>query len=463
MGFYYKPETGWAADFIPFWWDGAFQLFYLHDYRDVERCGEGTPWFRISTKDFVHFQEHGEMLPRGGMEEQDLYVFTGSVIRAQGRFHIFYTGHNPHLRAQGLPEQAVMHAVSDDLDHWIKIPEDTFFSPAELGYEPHDWRDPFVFFDDADGLYHMLLAARRTDGPATRRGCTAHCTSPDLKSWTVAEPLWAPDSYFTHECPDLFRMGDWYYLIYSEFSDIKRTRYVMSRSLYGPWVAPEDDVFDTGLYYAAKSFADESGRYLFGWHATKSGDCDAGAIQWGGNLVVHQLGQRADGTLYTREPGALRAYWGDGQLLQKEVLLDRADGMELRTLCALPECCRLTCEARFADKTRLFGLRVHGDAQSDTGYGLFFYPAARSLSIDVLPNQQWGQYYARSLTRILPMQPDHPLRLTLTLDGSMLTLYADDQVAFSARMYDLKGAELALFVQHGAARFENLRLYLPRG
>ena len=68
------------------------------------------------------------MLTRGTAEEQDLYVFTGCVMEAGGTFHIFYTGHNPHFRKSGKPEQAVMHAASTDLDHWRKMPEHTFFA-----------------------------------------------------------------------------------------------------------------------------------------------------------------------------------------------------------------------------------------------------------------------------------------------------------------------------------------------
>ena len=112
---FYQPPVGYAADFIPYYENGTYYLFYLQDYRDTEHYGEGTPWFLITTQDFVHFTEYGEVLPRGTAEEQDLYVFTGSVTRIGDRYHIYYTGHNPHFRAQGKPEQGVMHAVSDDL------------------------------------------------------------------------------------------------------------------------------------------------------------------------------------------------------------------------------------------------------------------------------------------------------------------------------------------------------------
>ncbi len=97
------------------------------------------------TADFIEFEEYGEVLPRGSQDEQDLYVYTGSVYKErQGKYHIFYTGHNPHFRAQGKPQQAVMHAVSHNLIDWIKVPEDRFYAPTDQ-YEMHDWRDPFVF------------------------------------------------------------------------------------------------------------------------------------------------------------------------------------------------------------------------------------------------------------------------------------------------------------------------------
>ena len=62
--------------------------------------------------------------------------------------------------------------------------------------------------DERTGEYLMLLAARRGDGPENRRGCIAVAASADLEHWEIREPFWSPDLYYTHECPDLFRVGD---------------------------------------------------------------------------------------------------------------------------------------------------------------------------------------------------------------------------------------------------------------
>ena len=152
---FYKPENFWAADPIPYYENGVFHIFYLLDYRNPEKYGEGTPWFKVTTKDFIHFEDHGEMLKRGTSKEYDMYVFTGSVIKYKNKYHIFYTGHNTKMDP-GNYLQAIMHAVSDDLEHWEKIKEDTFVALNDE-YEIRDWRDPYVFFDDKDQCFYMLL------------------------------------------------------------------------------------------------------------------------------------------------------------------------------------------------------------------------------------------------------------------------------------------------------------------
>jgi beta-fructofuranosidase len=454
---HFKPSDGWLADVIPFYWDGQFHLFYLHDHRDVAHCGEGTPWRRISTTDFLHFEEAGEMLPRGGVDAQDLYVFTGSVIRANGQFHIFYTGHNPHLRAKGLAEEAVMHAVSEDLTHFAKVPEDTFFAPTHKGYEPHDWRDPFVFFDEGDGLYHMLLAARTAEGAKVRRGITAHLTSPDLKYWETIEPLWAPSLYFTHECPDLLKIGDWYYLIFSEFSDLSRTRYVMAKSLSGPWLSPRDDVFETRAFYAAKSASDGRKRYLFGWVPTRIDNSDAKPHMWGGAMAVHELYQRADGTLGVREPDSLKHYWRADGSPEQTLALSRTDGFAERILTdAAPEKLRISCRVRLGDNAREAGIRVGYDPREDLGFAFVLDARANLIRFKRLPNHPWGSTNMEGLERPLALTPNKPFGLTLLLDGAILTLYVDDCLAMTVRMCQPSGFAIAFFVSHGEATYEHV-------
>ena len=215
----------------------------------------------------------------------------------------------------------------------------------------------------------MLLAARLKDvGPSRRRGCTALCTSKDLKTWQVKPPFYAPNLYFTHECPDLFRIGDWWYLVFSEFSEKLITRYRMSRSLAGPWLTPPVDTFDDSYFYAAKTASDGKARYLFGWNATREGEQDFNPGQWGGNLAVHEIVQQTDGTLDVRLPENIRKHFatplettfvcGAGESLIKpgSIFLDAEGSFASAVAGELPDPCMVETTVSFNAATRDFGL-----------------------------------------------------------------------------------------------------------
>jgi len=469
--FFYRPGGAWAADFIPFYKDGLYHLFYLLDWRDPQNHGEGTPWYQISTADFVHFTEHGEMLPRGTKEEQDLYVFTGSVVEAEGQFHIFYTGHNPHFRQAGRPEQAVMRAVSDDLLHWRKVPEDTFFAPEDR-FEPHDWRDPFVFWNAEAEEYWMLLAARLQSGPSRRRGCTALCASRDLRAWEIRDPFWTPGLYYTHECPDLFKMGDWWYLVFSEFSDRCVTRYRMSRSLAGPWTAPEDDTFDGRAFYAAKTASDGQRRFVFGWNPTREGEKDYRPWQWGGNLVVHEVAQEPNGALSVRVPDSVdrafhqdvpfefRPALGDCRIGRGDVRIDAPGSFGCAAAGRLPERCKIEATVGFKRNTRGCGLMLRVGEDYESAYYIRLEPGRNRLVFDSWPRAGDVPHMVE-LERPLPLTPGRPVELKVFVDGTVCEVYAAGRVAMSARLYDLREGRWGVFVSEGAAEFTGVQLSTP--
>ncbi len=475
---FYKPEDAWAADFIPFFKDERYHLFYLLDWRDREGHGEGTPWYQVSTTDFVRFTEHGEMLPRGGLDDQDLYVFTGSVIEGGGQYHIFYTGHNPHYGQTSRPLQAVMHAVSSDLLHWTKVPEHTFFAPADR-YEPNDWRDPYVFWNEEAGEYWMLLAARLRRGPSRRRGCTALCASKDLARWEVREPLYAPGLYYTHECPDLFRMGEWWYLVFSEFSEGTQTRYRMAQRLDGPWVAPTVDTFDGRAHYAAKTVSDGARRYLCGWNATRADERDDQTWQWGGNLAVHEVWQRSDGTLAVRPPesvltafhrkrpfaltpGLSEAPDQSAEITSDSATLRAPGSFGCAVAGSMPERCLITVRVRFDQHTQGCGIVLRASEDLEQGYYIRLEPEWQRLVFDTWP-RAGDTPYMLGLERPLALAPGREVTLQVLVEGSVCEVYAggEDGVpyrAMSTRMYNLPTGRWGVFVQQGAARFEGISL-----
>ena len=205
---YPAPEGGYVGDVMPFVDGDELQLYYLYD---TDHNGQGYhPIYRFSTDDLRSYRDDGLMLDYGTFDAPDLALGTGSVLKdRQRQYHMFYTGHNDAMGTLGQGRECVMHAVSMDGDHWTKLSEDTFY--AEDNFSKDDFRDPFVFWNEEDNCYWLLIAGRENE----LGGVIAMYTSEDLTIWTYAGVLYAPQAQYMLECPDLFKMGDRYYLFYS--------------------------------------------------------------------------------------------------------------------------------------------------------------------------------------------------------------------------------------------------------
>jgi beta-fructofuranosidase len=397
------------------------------------------------------------------------YSFGDSIFRAAGIPPRTNTEYDSGLHLSVMAGLLILVVGYIGLLHWSKVEEDTFFAPPEM-YEPDDWRDPFVFWNEEAEEYWMLLAARLKEGPSRRRGCTALCVSKDLKHWEVREPFWAPYLYYTHECPDLFRMGDWWYLVFSTYSDKWVTHYRMSKSLNGPWIAPADDAFDSRAYYAAKTFSDGNNRYIFGWNATKTEEKDDGQWQWGGNLVVHELIQSEDGTLQVKLPETIEnvfqrelpvqiapeiGQWNITEQTFKSTALDSF-------ACAiadepLPSCCKLSATMTFSENTRNCGIMLRFSDDLENGYSIQLEPARHRIVLDSWP-RRGDLPHVIELERPVTLSAGTPYDLKVIMEDSICEIYLNDQVALSARMYNRKQGKWGVFVSDGEAQFSRVAL-----
>lgn len=305
---YYKPFCGYIGDPMPFYDpnENVFKVFYLQDYRP-NPAGTYHPIWGVKTTDGAHYESLGEVIPCGGLNDQDAAIGTGSCIwcEEQNLYYFFYTGNknNPKDNDNG---QAIQYATSSDGKQWTK--NSVFVLRGnQYGYSQNDFRDPFVFKGD-DNLYHMIIST------TTGKGRLVEFTSADLQSWThkgvFMTMMW--DRFY--ECPDVFKMGDWWYLIYSEkHSAIRRVQYFKGKTLEelkactandaGQWPDDHEGFLDSRGFYAGKTASNGVNRYIWGWCPTRKGNnniatgSDKEEPEWAGALVAHQLIQHEDGTL----------------------------------------------------------------------------------------------------------------------------------------------------------------------
>lgn len=61
----YRPKDAWVGDLIPYYENGTFYGYYLHDprIRDKEYAEE-TTWHLVTTKDFVNVEYKGEAIKK---------------------------------------------------------------------------------------------------------------------------------------------------------------------------------------------------------------------------------------------------------------------------------------------------------------------------------------------------------------------------------------------------------------
>lgn len=466
---FYRPQDAWVGDLIPYYEDGTYYAYYLHDpRRTTDEFAEDTTWHLVTTKDFLHLQYHGEMIHPGGVDQPDHNAYTGSVIRDKdGTYYAFFTAYNENYKINGKVVQSVMRAKGKDPYH-LETDRNFLFASDDQIYEAFDWRDPFVFYHEKEQCWYMLLAARRKNSGGLRGGCIALCKSEDLEHWRYEQPFFEPHMYVTMECPEVFRMGNYWYLVFSTFNDRFVTHYRISDKLDGPWRIPSDDVFDTRANYAIKTVSDGTRRYACGWIASKKCECDFGAWEWGGTMVFHEVIQNpTDGTLTVKQVDAYEnAYqipvetdhptlWNctvkeDGKTLETDMLGAALYGIPM-------DCFSLEMEFEIL-KAHEFGIALHVSDEMETGYFLKMDARSGQMAWDQWPRAVKGKYqwqikgdipYQPETVRRLPKGPVYKVKILREKD--ICVVYVNDEVALSTRMYDHKGQRAGLYLVQGTA------------
>lgn len=184
--------------------------------------------------DWEHLPE--ALGPSTGNEFDNQATWTGSIVKVEDTWHMFFTGINSETRER---RQAVGHAISSDLISWTRLstaPIVSAHAPYSMLDNPRDgaehFRDPWVF--SQDGLWHMLVTASDEEG----WGTIAHATSVDLDTWELQDPL-VTDSHLKQiEVTETLCIdGQWVLLFCAGPTDIQRE---VSPTGFGTYCVPAE-------------------------------------------------------------------------------------------------------------------------------------------------------------------------------------------------------------------------------
>lgn len=456
LNIFYTPEKQYpgmphgemCGDFMPFFKNGTFYLFYLY------KCCI----YAVETKDFVSFGKPYLVLRNGSPDDQDWHIGTGSVFEYKGIFYFHYTGFcEANTGIEGKNQQVIMRAVSRDMKTWEKD-SSFFFRPDTRYYGNLHWRDPHVFWNEELQKICMLITAEEKEGAYLRRGCTAVYTTEDMDSWEHYKTLYAPRTFITHECHDCFQMGNQWYLSFSNYSRWWETRYRIAEHFNGPWKVPSmDDMFDGREYYAAKSVTDGNKRYMVGWQSIREGCRDSGRHVWGGNLLVHELVKRKDGTLGVKLPETIEHSFDSPLSLKPEIrqgtcdiqsgrfCLESEDGFGWIQLASLPETCMFEVSLSWNEGTEAAGIMIHTDPDLNQWCQLRLEFHHGKIVMDRYNRMDGDQSYQDERPIVFR---DNTVRIKLVISGNIMVAYVED-VALTTRCYEIETGDIGIFVEYG--------------
>ncbi|WP_217959496.1 glycoside hydrolase family 32 protein [Acutalibacter muris] len=465
--FYTAPNAK-CGDIIPKYIDGKYQLFYLKHWLDRDAPDFVPGWHRMESKDLVHMGPETPIHVNGG---------TGDIVRHNGQWHLF---------ACIFPEgkQYVTHYISKDgsLDNWEYQEADTFGPDGEI-YHCSDWRDPRIVYREELGEYWMFLAAR-ANRPHSQTGCVGLCVSKDLKTWEYREPIYFPERFNgACECPDVFRMGDWYYLVFSSYTNLFGTYYVKCHVGETQWQIPKNHRLDARAFYAAKTAGHDMERYICGWNPTKDENIfgfwpdkfkgrDYRTWDWGGGMVVHRLIQQPDGDLGLALPESKKALFTHSVPNSFSPVTEgwqesggcwtakTASSQQMLLMQQMPETCYIHVKIR-SDGAHQAGVILQASEEMREGYYIYVEPEMNRLVFRswLRMYEEGGKTFPYDIELEVPLRRpgDGVYHMEVVTEGTVGLVYVNSEAAMSFRMYDYQNRNLGLF-SFGKAEFSQIEM-----
>lgn len=486
MPTFFTPPTGYVGDPMPYYDNHAleFKIAYLQDFRP--NPASFHPFYMVTSENLSSYSYKGEIIPCGDVNTQEQSLGTGSIFydETKGKYYAFYTGHQGNFQSLNLNQEELFKATSDDGIHWTK---QGYVLKAPSGYDPHQFRDPHIFKED--GIYHMIVTCmKRIDnrnypaiGHFTATDIDAINTSNDVNAqhggWTELEPLLVDmdraDNYDLYECPDMFHIGDRWYLVYSDQYK-HQVKYKYREHLYN---TPGDNWQDAGnegllldgydfSYYAGKTAFDGVDRYIFGWCSTTEGKSNVSNMDWAGSLIVHKL-YREDansGKLAVTVPHTFDAKFSTRTglpLIRQEGTVSK-NGKVYTLNGARLHFSRLKrankINISFTPKTAnaVFGFSLRENSSNDD--------PRFSFRLNTATNQLYfnkdfktGSTYSgtQEISAVdLPAPVDGKYNLRIYQEQSICVVYVNDQVALTSRIYNISRNPWSIFCESGTVEVE---------
>ena len=446
---FFLPEPDGASqpfvgDTMPYYEDGTYYIYYLKEAGDSYNHSV----YLVTTTDFLTYTEYDDpVLEANRSGGQDSWIGTGSVVKVDGKYYFFYTGHGNAATLEYA--EKVMVAVGDSPFAFEKLEGWEITPPSSLG-QKNDFRDPQAYVDEESGS--IMLTVTASQGGVAR--LLKYTLSPDLETVSYDGIIFTDPTgdFWNLECSDTFRMGDTWYITYSGQDDT--LWYASSDSRYGPY--GEAFRLDDKLFYAAKHVEDGEKTYMVGWaRRSESVSSTQDVAAWAGNLAVQEIIQLEDGTLILDPVDSIQDSFSVRRALavdSSHIFLESGSRYSYTDAFTCYESFMLTGDFVFTGEGT-FGLSFDYNGRADKNKLIMLDPANDTLSL--VFNE--GNTPITETAAVL--DPGESYSFTYIQEGSVGIFYLDGQASLTVRLYGVSGKTIQLFAENNAIQFTSLREY----
>jgi len=442
---YWRPRgyNKFIGDCMTFAHNGVFHVFFLSDRgHGAGKWGMlGSPWGHISTRDFVHWEEHP--CPLDVTEPWECCLGTGSLAYHEGKYYLFYIKHDRRAWFTDNPNlgDTVFVATSDDCIHFKKETEPLFV----LDFFNLNDINPDIYPNETDGGYMLSLSNWKV------------WQTGDFKKWEPRENLSTPQWWV---CTSYFKWDDWYY--FTSCSLLWRSNEPIEAAT--TWSGPPHQTLADGI--RVPQVAAMGGRHIMVGFTP-----EPPRTAYAGGLLVRELIQHPDGTLGTKwleemipktgRPLKLPLVSSAGNASAKgsAIKVNAPDGFATATLGDVPKNVRITLRVMPSAGTKHFGLCVRGEGDYRSGCELHFEPERQHVRFAPVTDGQMTKEPGnwRAIGGVTDI--DGPFTLDVIVKDDLVDACVDNRRTIITRnLTRLGGDRLFFFVDHGEVTFEDVRV-----
>jgi beta-fructofuranosidase len=274
------------------------------------------------------------------------------------------------------------------------------------------------------------------------------------------------------ECPDIFKMGNYWYFVYSEgyrASWSRKVKYMMAPTFEAlkacfndpgaNW--PKDGhegVLDTRAFYAGKTASNGQDRYIWGWCPFRTGNTihdkninvgAGGEPNWSGALVCHKIIQHADGTLTLGEVPAISAKFNKEQnvkvMASKGAQMSGVNG----TLSGddsyvlynrLGTSNHISFKVTTSNNWDRFGISLVRGSDSDRYYTMMVNPEDENhRKVNFEQEGTAGKGFIEGIDGYWFVRPENNVyNINIYTDNSVMVMYINDVCCYTNRIYGIQ-------------------------